>query len=112
MEAKDEVPVDHVPLPSPFDLSYDIQLPKYRRPGEPERYRLSAARLAMAPREPRTKLIVSVVSYCGIPRRPVLIGTSLGQSTSGSAPVEYLHLLLRFPTCIPMSWDSGSARRR
>ncbi|KAH6628834.1 hypothetical protein F5144DRAFT_622617 [Chaetomium tenue] len=37
-----------------------IQLPRYRRPGEPERYRLSAARLAMRPmppHEPPTKLI-------------------------------------------------------
>ncbi|KAL2174068.1 uncharacterized protein P884DRAFT_209896 [Thermothelomyces heterothallicus CBS 202.75] len=52
MEAEDDVLVDHVPA-----RNSEIQLPKYRRRGEPERYRLSAARLAMAPREPPTKLI-------------------------------------------------------
>jgi hypothetical protein len=39
---------------------YVIHLPKYKRPGEPERYRLSAARLALPPtREPPKTPVVS-----------------------------------------------------
>lgn len=38
---------------------YEIELPKYRRPGEPEHYRLSAARLAATKPEPPTTLVVS-----------------------------------------------------
>ncbi|KAK4133919.1 hypothetical protein BT67DRAFT_462663 [Trichocladium antarcticum] len=57
METEDDILVDHVPrLPSPARNS-ETQLPRYRRRREPERYRLSAARLAMAQREPPTELV-------------------------------------------------------
>jgi len=60
MKAEDDIRVDHVSRPPSPARNSEIQLPRYRRHGEPERYRLSAARLAMAPREPPTKLVVSV----------------------------------------------------
>ena len=49
---------DHALTPSTG--GYVIRLPKYKRLGEPERYRLSAARLASTPlREPPKTPVVS-----------------------------------------------------
>jgi hypothetical protein len=45
---------------TPSTGTYEIRLPKYKRPGEPERYRLSTARLASTPlREPPKTPVVS-----------------------------------------------------
>lgn len=46
-------------LPPPPVGKYEIELPKYKRAGEPEHYRLSAARLGATKREPPTTLVVS-----------------------------------------------------
>ena len=39
--------------------NYEIRLPKHKRPGEPERYQLSASRIGSTLREPPTKPVVS-----------------------------------------------------
>ncbi|KAK3356300.1 hypothetical protein B0T25DRAFT_474174 [Lasiosphaeria hispida] len=44
-------------LPRPPAGKFEIELPKYKRPGEPEHYRLSAARLEATKREPSTTLV-------------------------------------------------------
>lgn len=52
----------HQPLYSPGDR-YNIELPKYRRPGEPGRYRLTSARLgAPKPKPPATPMVRDVLA--------------------------------------------------
>lgn len=48
-------------MPPPSVPEYEIELPKYKRPGEPEHYRLSAARLGATKSvsEPTKRLVVS-----------------------------------------------------
>lgn len=51
--------VENPQLLPPLISKYEIELPKYKRAGEPDHYRLSAARLRATKREPSTALVVS-----------------------------------------------------
>ncbi|KAK5655574.1 hypothetical protein OQA88_5505 [Cercophora sp. LCS_1] len=49
--------VGNAQLPLPPVGKFEIELPKYKRPGEPEHYRLSTARLGATKPEPSTTLV-------------------------------------------------------
>jgi hypothetical protein len=52
--------------PPPPVGKYEIELPKYRRPGEPEHYRLSATGLRPPKRESTATLVVSGIVIPGL----------------------------------------------
>ncbi|KAK3997217.1 hypothetical protein QBC44DRAFT_377110 [Cladorrhinum sp. PSN332] len=55
-------------LPSPPVGEFKIELPKYKPPGEPDHYRLSAARLGTTKREPSTGWLTRYVSALATPK--------------------------------------------
>ncbi|RKU43754.1 hypothetical protein DL546_006338 [Coniochaeta pulveracea] len=108
MVAENGVLVDTAPrLHLPARHS-EIQLPRYRRPGEPERYRLSAGRLAITLREPPTKLIhfrfctryVSAHAAQISDLHPHVLGLQLCPSTMAS----FFTYATRFLPAFAQSW--------
>jgi len=96
-----------VPPAPPATEQFRIELPKYRRPGEPERYRLSAARLS----SPKDAPLISLVVCENKSSKPRYLALMI-KSNSGSGHATSALSLRSYQISTHTSWSYAYAHRR